>query len=116
MSQMAYIIIAFLGCVTVIVLAMIMMKKGPTDEHTRSITRLIFISTQVCALIWVFVSYAIALYSTAVLGQVYTMSELSEPAIHTILGVSVLKVIENIFEHNDGFIFGNGKDKDDQAS
>lgn len=116
MSQMAYIIIAFLVCVTVIVLAMVMMKKGPTAEKTQSITRLIFISTQVCALIWVFISYAIALYSTAVLGQVYTMSELSEPAINTILGVSVLKVIENIFEHNQGFIFGESKNKDDQAS
>lgn len=51
-----------------------------------SITRLIFITTQISALVWVFTSYAIAIYSTVCLQQVYTMSELSEPAISTILG------------------------------
>lgn len=71
-----------------------------------SVTKLIFVSTQISALIWVFTSYAIAIYATVVLEQVYTMSELSEPAITTILGVSFLKVLENIFEHNDGSIFG----------
>ena len=34
------------------------------------------------------------------------MVELSEQAIETILGVNVLKVVENIFEHNDGPVFG----------
>ena len=38
------------------------------------------------------------------------MAELSEPAIHTILGVGVLKVLENIFEHNDGPVFGRSKE------
>lgn len=37
------------------------------------------------------------------------MAELSEPAIHTILGVGFLKVLENIFEHNDGAVFGRSK-------
>ncbi len=72
----------------------------------RSVTRLIFLTTQISALVWVFTSYAIAIYSTVYLQQVYTMSELSEPAINTILGVSFLKVLENIFEHNNGRIFG----------
>lgn len=75
----------------------------------RSITRLIFITTQISALVWVFTSYAIAIYSTVCLQQVYTMSELSEPAIKTILGVGVLKVLENIFEHNNSKIFGESK-------
>ena len=34
------------------------------------------------------------------------MAELSEPAIHTILGVGILKVLENIFEHNNSKLFG----------
>lgn len=34
------------------------------------------------------------------------MVELSQQAISTILGVNVLKVVENIFEHNSGGIFG----------
>lgn len=79
------------------------------DSLLRSITKFIFVTTQISALIWVFTSYAIAAYSTVRLGQVYTMSELSEPAIHTILGVGFLKVLENIFEHNDSAVFGVSK-------
>ncbi len=73
------------------------------------VTRLLFITTQLCALVWVFISYGIALYSTVKLQQVQTLAELSEPAIRTILGVSVLKVVENIFEHNDGPVFGRSQ-------
>ena len=88
------------------------MSKGKqllTKARLMQITRFIFITTQISALIWVFTSYGIAIYSTIKLGQVYTMAELSEPAIHTILGVGFLKVLENIFEHNDGAVFGRSK-------
>lgn len=84
-------------------------KKQPQTSKNgvlRSITRLIFVTTQISALVWVFTSYGIAIYSTVCLEQVYTMAELSEPAIHTILGVGFLKVLENIFEHNSGPVFG----------
>ena len=81
-------------------------KKSEAGATLGSITRLIFLTTQISALIWVFTSYAIAIYSTLVLHEVYTMAELSEPAITTILGVGFLKVLENIFEHNNGSIFG----------
>ena len=43
-----------------------------------------------------FPSYGIAIYSTVWLEQVYTMSELSAPAIQTILGTGFLKVLENV--------------------
>ena len=76
----------------------------------KSITRLLFVTTQLAALAWVSVSYLIAVYATVRLGRVYTMAELSEPAIHTILGVGFLKVLENIFEHNNGKIFGESKE------
>lgn len=88
------------------------MSKGKqllTKARLMQITRFIFVTTQISALIWVFTSYGIAIYSTIKLGQVYTMAELSEPAIHTILGVGFLKVLENIFEHNDGAVFGKSK-------
>lgn len=88
------------------------MRKGKrtlTKTRLMQITRFIFVTTQISALIWVFTSYGIAIYSTIKLGQVYTMAELSEPAIHTILGVGFLKVLENIFEHNDGAVFGKSK-------
>lgn len=77
----------------------------------RGVTRLLFVTTQVCALVWVFISYGIAVYSTVRLRQVQTLAELSEPAIRTILGVSVLKVVENIFEHNDGPVFGRSQNE-----
>lgn len=75
----------------------------------RSVTRFFFVTTQFFALVWVCTSYGIAIYSTVWLGQVYTMSELSEPAIQTILGVGFLKVLGNIFEHNEGAVFGKSK-------
>ena len=78
----------------------------------RSVTRFFFVTTQFFALVWVCTSYGIAIYSTVWLGQVYTMSELSEPAIQTILGVGFLKVLENIFEHNEGMVFGKSKAND----
>ena len=72
----------------------------------KKVTRLLFVTTQLAALCWVSISYLIALYATVRLGQVFPVVELSQQAITTILGVSVLKVVENIFEHNDGVVFG----------
>lgn len=77
-----------------------------------SITRILFITTQIAALGWVSISYLIAAYATIRLGQPYPVAELSQQAITTILGTTALKVVENIWEHNDGGIFGcsnNGK-------
>lgn len=71
-----------------------------------SVTRWLFITTQMSALFWVSTSYAIAIYATVKLGQVFPVMELSEQAITTILGVSVMKVVENIFEHNNNKLFG----------
>lgn len=75
----------------------------------RSVTRFLFVTTQVFALIWVTWSYGIATYSTVVLEQPFPVESLSDRAILTILGVGALKVLENIFEHNDGKVFGNSK-------
>lgn len=72
-----------------------------------SVTRLIYITTQIAAIFWVSTSYLIALYSTIRLGQVFPVVELSQQAITTILGVGILKTVENIFEHNDGVVFGH---------
>ena len=84
------------------------MKRG---EIMRSLTRKLFLTTQLAALVWVTLSYVIALYATVKLGQVFPVTELSEQAITTILGVNVLKVVENIFEHNDGSIFGHSREE-----
>lgn len=78
----------------------------------KSVTRILFITTQIAALGWVSVSYLIALYATVRLGQPFPVVELSQQAITTILGVNVLKVVENVFEHNDGGIFGTSIKKE----
>lgn len=75
----------------------------------KSVTRALFITTQFAALCWVTVSYLIAGYATVRLGQPYPVVELSQQAITTILGAAALKVVENIFEHNDGGIFGKSR-------
>ena len=84
------------------------MKRGKrmTEAKTKSVTRMLFVTTQVCALVWIFISYGIAIYSTVCLGQPFPVVELSEQAMETILGVTVAKVVGNIFEHNDGGLFG----------
>ena len=79
----------------------------------KSVTRLLFVTTQLFALVWVSVSYGIAVYSTVKLFQPLPVVELSQQAITTILGVSALKVVENIFEHNEGVVFGQSRIKDD---
>lgn len=78
----------------------------------RSITRFLFVTAQVFATVWVSWSYAIATYSTIVLEQPFPAEELSAEAVRTILGVGALKVLENIFEHNDGKVFGNSRHKE----
>jgi hypothetical protein len=75
-------------------------------KNIKTTTRRLFVTTQIAALGWVTMSYLIALYATVHLGQVFPVVDLSEQAIETILGVNVLKVVENIFEHNDGVVFG----------
>ena len=79
----------------------------------RSVTRLLFVTTQLAALGWVSMSYLIALYATVRLAQPFPVVELSQQAITTILGVNVLKVVENIFEHNNGPVFGRTKERED---
>lgn len=76
----------------------------------KSVTRFLFVATQLAALGWVSVSYLIAIYATVRLAQPFPVVELSQQAITTILGVNTLKVVENIFEHNDSPIFGRTKE------
>lgn len=89
------------------------MKKGKRlKKRVLSVTAFLFITTQVAALGWVTLSYMIAAYSTIKLGQPYPIESLSQTAITTILGGAALKVVQNIFEHNDGGIFGTNNKND----
>lgn len=95
----------------VLVFVVSLWKRRKADGNMLSITRFMFITTQAAALCWVSISYMIALYATIRLGQVFPVVELSQQAITTILGVNIMKVAENIFEHNNGGIFGNSSEK-----
>ena len=87
-----------------------------TRQKFVQITRFLFITTQAFALFWVTLSYAIAAYSTVVLGQPFPVETLSGQAIETLLGVAALKVVENIFEHNEGGLFGHSKAVEEEES
>lgn len=78
----------------------------------KKVTNFLFVSTQWFALMWVSWSYVIATYSTIVLEVPYPVVELSAQAITTLLGVTVAKVVANIWEHNDGSIFGRSRDNE----
>ena len=82
-------------------------KKGA------SVTKILFVTTQIAALLWVSVSYAIAAYATVKYGEVFPVVELSQQAIETILGVNIIKGVQNLWEHNDGGLFGHSKGEED---
>lgn len=78
----------------------------PTASIFQSVTKFLFITAQVFAIVWVSVSYGLAIYATVKLQQAFPVTELSQQAIITIIGAMALKVVENIFEHNEGVVFG----------
>ena len=84
-------------------------------KKVRQVTSWLFVTTQIAALCWVSVSYIIAIYATVKLGQPFPVTELSGQAITTILGATGLKVLENIFEHNDGALFGRSYHDDPEG-
>ena len=84
------------------------------QKRARSVTTFLFVSTQIAGICWVTVSYLSAAYATVKLGQPYPVESLSETAITVILGGGILKVVQNIFEHNNGFIFGNSDKEENE--
>lgn len=76
----------------------------------KSVTRWLFKAPVTFAIIWVTWSYALATYATVALGQPFPVETLSGQAMDTILGGIFGKLILNVFEHNDGGIFGHARD------
>ena len=89
------------------------MMKQYIVKRGASVTKILFVTTQIAALLWVSVSYAIAAYATVKYGEVFPVVELSQQAIETILGVNIIKGVQNIWEHNDGGLFGKSKEEND---
>lgn len=82
----------------------------------KGVTKRLYITTMWAAIVWVSMSYIIAMYSTFFLGQPFPVVELSREAITTLLGVNALKYLENTFEHNNGGIFGISDKSSDKAN
>lgn len=72
----------------------------------KSITRFLFLSAQLSALLWINWSFLLATYATVVLQQPLPLEALSETALNVIIGTLLCKVMENALEHNDGGIWG----------
>ena len=85
------------------------MKRLSKLPAIRSITKFLFVSTQLSALLWVNWSFALATYATTALGQPFPLETVSETAINVIIGTLLCKVLENALEHNDGGIWGVSK-------
>lgn len=84
------------------------------DKIMSGVTQFLFVTTQLTAIIWVSVSYLIAIYATVRLKEPFPVVELSQQAMTTILGGVGMKTVSNIFEHNNGGLFGHSaKSQDD---
>ena len=89
------------------------MKKDRWPVWLKRVTEFMFLLTTLCAVLWVTNTCALAWYATVKLGQPFPLEALSSDIITVILGALALKVIGNIFEHNDSAIFGTSR-KDDE--
>ena len=105
-----YIVLAALGAVfSIKVVGWVVCRHGLdgiTKAQAASVTRRLFIVTLWACIAWISCSYAMAVYSMVILGQVYTLTELSEPALTALTVTMGSKVLSNIFEHNNNKFFG----------
>lgn len=85
------------------------------SKWLKTVTAFLYVTTQLAALVWVTISYAIAAYSTVKLQTPFPVETLSSQAITTILGVVIAKTVGNIFEHNSGVVFGKSDTQHDES-
>lgn len=106
---MKYIVLAALGAaVTGFLLGWVICRRGLdgiSRAQAASVTRQLFVVTLWACIAWISCSYAMAIYSMVILGQVYTLTELSEPALKALTVTLGGKVLSNIFEHNNNKFF-----------
>lgn len=75
-------------------------------KFLQTFTNLMYCLVIVASVIWISLSYLIGIYGVVVFGQVEPLIELSRDVVKCISVVLVTKTIGNIFEHNDGPVFG----------
>lgn len=84
------------------------MKK--VHRFMRTFTSFMYCLILIMSVIWVTVSYVIAIYGALVLMQLEPLVDLSRESIACIIAVVIAKTVTNIFEHNDSVIFGISKE------
>lgn len=82
-------------------------KPKKSKKPKISITKFLFVTTQIFVFAWISISYMIAIYATVKLEQPFPVVELSGQAMTVILGNVGMKTAANIFEHNNGGLFGH---------
>lgn len=70
------------------------------------LTAWLFTISVIAAIAWISISYLMGVYALKELENTDLLVELSKEAMITILGVNLMKMISNLFEHNNGWIFG----------
>lgn len=97
---MKYIVLAALGAaVTGFLLGWVICRRGLdgiSRAQAASVTRQLFVVTLWACIAWISCSYAMAIYSMVILGQVYTLTELSEPALKALTVTLGGKVLSNM--------------------
>lgn len=91
-------------------------QSSKSRKSKISITKFLFITTQTFVFAWISISYLIAIYSTVKLEQPFPVAELSGQAMTVILGNVGMKTVSNIFEHNNGGLFGHTDSKGTEAT
>lgn len=81
-----------------------------------SITKFLFVTTQIFVFAWISISYMIAIYATVKLEQPFPVVELSGQAMGVILGNVGMKTVSNIFEHNNGGLFGKADTTNEETA
>lgn len=114
LSALFAVVLLLAGALMACVALVFRKARGDTERKARSVTAFLFVTTQVASIVWVSTSYVLAGYATVALAQPFPVTDLSTQAIVTLLGNGILKTVANLFEHNNGGIFGQS-DKDQSA-
>lgn len=81
-----------------------------------SITKFLFVTTQIFVFVWISISYMIAIYATVKLEQPFPVAELSGQAMGALICNGGMKTAANIFEHNNGGLFGHSASSESNTS
>lgn len=88
------------------------LQKTNWPVWLRHVTEFMYVCTMAMCLLVIVNTCALAWYSTIVLHQPYPLEGLASQLGVTIIGALASKVLGNIFEHNNGGIFGQSDNKE----